>query len=157
LEAKFSAKYAVATALFNGEAGLSRFTNEAMRQPGLAEELRRVDIVEDAAQQSGNDIQMGEVRLRILDGADRELGRFVRSTIPGSPASPPSRAALGAKFAECLAVFERVHGETFPVLDSIAKVEEAAAWLPSGVSTERVSSLAAQANRTAERHEAQPF
>lgn len=146
LEAKFSAKYAVVTALFSGEAGLTRFTNEAMHRPGLTEELQRVEIVEDASQQSGNDIQMGEVRLRVHDGADRELGRFLRSTIPGSPASPPSRAELATKLAECLAVFERAHDGTFPALNFIENVKEAAVWLPSGGSTERAPAVAVQAS-----------
>lgn len=146
LEAKFSAKYAIATALFEGEAGLSKFTDEAVRRPDLAEELRRVEIVEDPAQQSGSDIQMGEIRLHILDSANRELGRFVRSTIPGSPASPPSRDALATKLAECLAVFGRAHGETFPALNSIAKVKEAAVWLSGGVSAGSMSSFRVQAS-----------
>lgn len=144
LEAKFSAKYALATALFDGASGLSSFTDEAARRPGLAEQLKRVEIVEDATQQGGHDLRAGEVRLRVLDGKGGELGRFALSAIPGSPASPPARAALATKLDECLAVFEQTYGRTLPVLDRVAKVTHVATWLPG--SAPATSTLTAQAS-----------
>lgn len=146
LEAKFSAKYAITTALFDGEAGLSKFTDDATRRPGLADALRRVEIVEDPAQQSGNNIHTGRVTLAVFDGEGRELGRFVRSTLPGSPDSPPTRDEFASKLTECFAAFALIHRDAFPALSSVADVGEVVAWLPISDPAGALAPVAAQAN-----------
>jgi 2-methylcitrate dehydratase PrpD len=125
LEAKFSAAYTLTIALADGAAPLASFTDDALRRPGLAELLERVTIDDDPAQQSGGDIEMGEVRLELIGPGGHSLGRFARRAIPGSPDEPPAQTAVGAKIADCL-----TYAPHFPILAVVAEHPALAAWLP---------------------------
>jgi 2-methylcitrate dehydratase PrpD len=129
LEAKFSAKYALAIALADGDASLARFTSAALRRRDLADLLERITIEDDPAQQSGGDIEFGEVRLDLIDRHGRQLGRFVRRTIPGAPDAPPARAEVARKIADCLASFHAERQTAFPILAAVAGCPDVAAWL----------------------------
>ncbi len=125
LAAKFSAKYCVAMALADGPPTLKTFSDAALRQPGLAALLERVGVVEDAQQQSGGDITFGTVRLELHDRGGGLIGRFERSAIPGSPDSPPERADVALKLADCLRQFDN----KFPPLDVVRDDPDIARWL----------------------------
>jgi 2-methylcitrate dehydratase PrpD len=129
LEAKFSAAYTLAIALAEGDASLGRFTDDALRRPGLAELLERVTIDDDPAQPSGGDIEYGEVRLELTAHDGRDLGRFVRRAIPGSPDAPPARDDVARKLADCLGGFNAAHGTAFPAALAVAGCADVAAWL----------------------------
>jgi 2-methylcitrate dehydratase PrpD len=120
LEAKFSAKYTLAIALADGDASLAHFTDGALGRADLPDLLRRITLVEDASQPSGGDIEMGEVRLEILDRDGRTVGSFARRAIPGSPDEPPPDDAVARKIAGCLSAFEARHGMPFPILSAVA-------------------------------------
>jgi 2-methylcitrate dehydratase PrpD len=130
LEAKFSAKYTVAIALADGDASLARFTDDAVRRPGLRALLERVSVEDDPAQPSGGDIEYGEVRLEILDRTGISRGRFTRRSIPGAPDAPPARDEVVRKIADCLGSFRAAHGVPFPVLAAVETHRDVAAWLP---------------------------
>ena len=128
LEAKFSAAYTLALALFHGKAGLREFADDAVRRPGLAALPGRVRVVDDPSQQSAGDIEMGEVRLRVFDRAGTTLGTFVRSTIPGSPDAPPEPAELRAKLDDCFAIFAQERNHLFPALARLATAASVTQW-----------------------------
>jgi 2-methylcitrate dehydratase PrpD len=129
LEAKFSAKYALAIALADGDASLARFTDRALQRPGLAELLERVTILDDPEQQSGGDIEMGEVRLEVVASNGERLGHFARRAIPGGPDAPPARNEVARKVEDCLRAFESERGRPFPIAAAIARHPDVAAWL----------------------------
>jgi 2-methylcitrate dehydratase PrpD len=115
LEAKFSAPYPFAAALFDGPPTLASFTDEAVHRPETAVLMDRVEVVEDTAQQSGGDIEFGRVELTVTmkSGA---VHQFDRAALPGSPLDPPQPDALQAKLGACLNVYESWSGRPFPIL-----------------------------------------
>ncbi|WP_161993516.1 MmgE/PrpD family protein [Muricoccus nepalensis] len=128
LEAKFSGPYAIAAALLDGPPGLRHFDGTA---PAAATRplLDRIELSDASALDSGGDITAGEVTMEVLDSAGAPVARFARRAIPGSPEDPPTRAAVAAKLAGCLAVFEKGFGRPFPLLPKVLAMPEVAAWL----------------------------
>lgn len=114
LQAKFSAEYCVAVALVRGAPTLADFTDAAVRDPAVRAVMERVTVVEDPAQPDGRDIEYGTMTLEIGDEAGSR--RFERRVLPGSPADPPTPAALAAKLAGCLDIFAEAEGRLFPML-----------------------------------------
>ncbi|MFC0389296.1 MmgE/PrpD family protein [Muricoccus vinaceus] len=131
LEAKFSGPYCIATALLDGAPGLRHFDETAPRAD-ILRLLDRIELSDASAQDSGGDITAGEVTMDVLDGAGERIARFSRQAIPGSPQDPPSRAAVAAKLAGCVAIFESDFGRSFPLLPKVLAMPEVAAWLMPG-------------------------
>jgi 2-methylcitrate dehydratase PrpD len=129
LAAKFSAKYALAIALADGDASLAQFTDRALQRPGLAEMLERVTVLDDADQPSGGDIEMGEVRLDIVAPNGERIEHFARRTIPGGPDAPPARDEVARKVEDCLHAFASERGRPFPIATAMAQHPDVAAWL----------------------------
>lgn len=129
LEAKFSGPYCIAAALMDGAPGLRHFDDVAPRRAEVLSLMERIDLSEDPSQDCGGDITLGQVAMEVLDPTGKPVGHFLRGSIPGSPQDPPSRAAVAAKLAGCLAIFESGYGQRFPVLAKVLSIPEAAAWL----------------------------
>ncbi|ARP97828.1 MmgE/PrpD family protein [Pseudorhodoplanes sinuspersici] len=131
LEAKFSAPYSIAVSLLDGLPTLDHFTDAAVASRGDVKAcMERIDVIQNAAQDSGGDIEFGHVTLDVIgsDGATRDS--FTRHAIPGSPDDPPSRADVIAKFQSVTAIFERAFSKPFPILQQAADIAEVRAWLP---------------------------
>ncbi|WP_050793749.1 MmgE/PrpD family protein [Streptomyces viridosporus] len=96
LEAKFSLEYTLAVALLTGDVRLADFTDEALRRPGVAELMARIELAErPPAAEPGHTV----VRLHTDDG--RVLVRDVHHS-RGDSHRPLSRAELAAKFHQCV-------------------------------------------------------
>src|SRR5918998_5640340 len=71
LQAKFSARYVLAVALTSGPPTLAHFEDDAVRREDIRRVLQRISVHEDEAQQSGGDIEYGQVSLDVVDRAGR--------------------------------------------------------------------------------------
>lgn len=95
LEAKFSLEYTLAVALLTGDVRLADFADEALRRPGVAELMARIELTErPPAAEPGHTV----VRLHTDDG--RVLVRDVHHS-RGDSHRPLSPAELAAKFHQC--------------------------------------------------------
>jgi len=131
LEAKFSAPYSIAVALLDGLPTLDHFTDAAVASRADVKAcMERIDVVQDATQDSGGDIEFGHVMLDVINSDGTSRDHFTRSAIPGSPEDPPSREDVVAKFESVTAIFQRAFGKPFPILQQAAGIAEARAWLP---------------------------
>ena len=100
LEAKFSAEYTVAVALWQGRLGLADFEDAAVARAGAW--MARVTVIEEPVPADGGQgLDHGEARLEVRYGNHVVEGRA--GPIPGSPARPATRAEMDAKIADCLA------------------------------------------------------
>ncbi|CAM5507350.1 MmgE/PrpD family protein [Streptomyces hirsutus] len=96
LEAKFSLEYTLAVALLTGNVLLGDFTDEALKRPGVAELMARIELAErPPAEEPGHTV----VRLHTEDG--RLLVRDVHHS-RGDSHRPLSSAELAAKFHQCV-------------------------------------------------------
>ena len=129
LEAKFSAPYSIAVALLDGLPTLDHFTDAATSRADVTACMERITVVQDAAQESGGDIEFGAVTLDVIDGAGQSCGSFSRRAIPGSPDDPPSAADVLAKFQTSTAIFQRAFGTPFPILQQATAIAEVRPWL----------------------------
>jgi len=103
LEAKFCARYIVATALQRGDVGLADFTDEAVTNTARNGLMQRIRI-EPTPSQPGDNLEAGEVVVALESGNAEARSRFY----PGSPRLPPTSAQRNAKIADCLTVYARV-------------------------------------------------
>src|SRR5690606_7449530 len=111
MQARFSATYPFAVALLRGTPTLADFTDDAVGDSAVAAVIDRVDVVEDAGQPSGGDIEFGQVSLEIRTPSGSAT--FARAVLPGSPLDPPTPGALRDKLAGCLEIYERWSGRPF--------------------------------------------
>lgn len=137
LEAKFSASFATAIALFDGQPTLASFSDAAVTRPELESAMARLTIEEDASQPSEGDISYGFVRMQLFDAGHLIADRS-RSAIPGSPDDPVTPAQFRSKAAACLARYEAIVGEPLPLIEKLSGMPEAARWLESEPSATRV-------------------
>jgi 2-methylcitrate dehydratase PrpD len=100
LEAKFSAQYAVARAISDGQLGLGTFTDAAVRDPDITKLAARVymnvDEEIDRAWKSGS--RPVKLRAELTDG--RVIEKLVAIS-KGNPEVPLSADELVAKFRDC--------------------------------------------------------
>ena len=129
MQAKFSARYALAVALTDGAPTLAHFEDDALRRGDIRRTMERISVLEDEAQQSGGDIEHGRVTLEVVDGAGRPLGSFTREAIPGSPREQPDASMLATKMSDCLGLFQREFGNPMPGLDLCRTIPEVRPWL----------------------------
>jgi 2-methylcitrate dehydratase PrpD len=100
LEGKFSMRYAIAAALFDGRLGLDSFTDGAVRRPEVRELMARVEWAEDPRIEGGdNPIEGGWVEVEVDAGGER-LRRRVEVPL-GAPGRPLDSDGLAAKFLDC--------------------------------------------------------
>lgn len=101
LEAKFSAPYIVATALLDGQVGVSEFTNAALQDPARRTLLEHVVLREAEVPPRGTPewrTGYAVVNATLVDGTHVSS----RCDAPrGHPSNPPSEAEVWAKFADC--------------------------------------------------------
>ena len=129
LEAKFSGHHTVAIALLDGAPKMTHFTDEDARRSDLAHIRHRVTITQSGGDPAHAELTSGSVSLTVRKGSE-VVGRFERSSLPGSPDDPPSSEAVRYKIADCLGVFERRFGRPLPILPRLTSIPEVAEWLP---------------------------
>src|SRR5699024_4583200 len=103
LAAKFSAPYAVATALADGYVDLSSFEDEAVQRRAVQSALHKVHVVEDSriAAEHGADVARAPVTVEL----EMHTGAVFRETVtalPGSPQDALSDDDLCRKWLDCL-------------------------------------------------------
>lgn len=102
LEAKFSAEYVVAAALFDGRLGLDTYTDAAVSRPEIQALVERVDVTEQRVPPLGPaewDQAYAVIRLELADGSVRKT----RVDVPrGDCRAPLSDAELEAKLKDCV-------------------------------------------------------
>lgn len=136
-QARFSAPYTVAAMLVDGSCGPQHFQSAPSARPDIMAMAARVQVTEDAQQQSGGDIRFGTVTLEVRrDG--RNLSSFSRQAIPGTPEDPPDTEALRSKIRDCLSGFAAHGGQPLPILAGLHAMTDVAVWLP-GASTPNLS------------------
>ena len=155
LEAKFSAEYTVAVALWRGAVSLSDFEDEAVEAPEAAQRMARVRVIEEAPGNDGIvDLEHGSARLSVaLGGA--VVARGEAGASPGSPARPATEAEMAAKIADCLARYSASGGRTLSpedFMDSLRRQLEPGA---PGASAVRLT-LSPPANSPPERRRVTP-
>ena len=91
LEGKFSVYHAVAVALVRGRVGLKEFSDEAVRDPFIADLRRKVTLEIDKS------IAEDQVRIAISMADGQQFGKYVERCV-GSMKNPMSDAQLAAKF-----------------------------------------------------------
>lgn len=91
--------YVVATALVHGSVPLSAFEGEALDDPRLREELRRVSWVPTKEHDRHGAIEPGHVVIRFADG--QVVERAVDIAL-GHPSNPMPRERFQAKITDCL-------------------------------------------------------
>jgi 2-methylcitrate dehydratase PrpD len=102
LEAKFSGEFSAAAALVDGRVGISTFTDERVRDPGIRGLMSRIRMTVDSDIPGELERHMWtRVTLRLTDGRTLSIGP---RPVPGHPANPMTREALLDKFTECAAI-----------------------------------------------------
>jgi len=98
LQAKFSLAYCLASALLDGQVGLTTFSDAALQRPQVRALMAKVRTVEEDAEGHGTSSGWAEVGIRLKNG--RERWRRVENP-RGSPQRPLSWDELVAKFNDC--------------------------------------------------------
>jgi 2-methylcitrate dehydratase PrpD len=102
LEAKFSAEYTVAVALWQGSLELADFEDAAVARPEAAARMSRVRVIEEPVPAEGSQgLEHGVARLAV-SVAGQLVATGEAGPIPGSPARPATRQEMAAKIADCL-------------------------------------------------------
>lgn len=100
LEAKFSAEFAVATAIVTGRLGLQELDDAHVDDPAIRELIGKITVRPDEREDPDTGYApVDEVCIEMADGSC--LSQRVDAT-PGSPASPLSPQELRGKFDACL-------------------------------------------------------
>jgi len=99
VNAQFNIRYCVANALLRGNSRLDHFEEEAIRDPGLLELTRRVDVIMDPAMETRGHTPV-DMRVQLKDG--REFFRQL-DIAPGFPGNPLSHEEHEARFRDCIA------------------------------------------------------
>ncbi|MDR1386328.1 MAG: MmgE/PrpD family protein [Propionibacteriaceae bacterium] len=98
LQGKFSAEYAVAAALLDGQVTLDTFTDRAVNRPAAQALLRKVVLRESPCPPFGGpQLTTGYATVEVE--AD---GQVLRGRADAAPELPPTRPVLTAKLAGCL-------------------------------------------------------
>jgi 2-methylcitrate dehydratase PrpD len=98
VHAQFSASYSFSRAIADGRVDLRSFERPAIGDPRVARFAARVRTVEDS-EIDPQAIEPARVRLRMVDGSQREL---FSDSMPGSPRKPMTDSEFIAKFNDCL-------------------------------------------------------
>ncbi len=108
LEGKFSATYACAAPLLDGQVTLETFTDAAVTRPEIAALYDRIEVVEDPACNESDKSkggvgdapgEIGYVEVTATTPGERRTVRVYAPT--GSPQHPMTWAEIEAKFADC--------------------------------------------------------
>jgi len=123
-EAKFCATYVLSVALLSGDVRLSDFSETAIHRPEVRALMERITVVDD--RDSGRphvSLEYGQVDLALdfRDGSRVDAAAFV---FPGSPEAPPTTEQMGAKIADCAAIFSRQSGVELGIGDIRSRVME---------------------------------
>lgn len=115
LEAKFCARYIVATALLQDSVTFADFTDEAIQRRDQRALMERIVVI--GSPDSPNDtLEAGEVVLS--EFSDRTLQRSIRvEPYPGSARAPATDAQRNAKLSDCLDAYTRAGGERLELSD----------------------------------------
>ena len=99
LEAKFSLPFSAAVAVLERRAGLEQYTDEKVRDPAIADMMRKVEFSRNAAlEKNGRDHPRANIQIRLRDGTSHGG----ETTLPkGHPLNPLSRRELEEKMREC--------------------------------------------------------
>jgi 2-methylcitrate dehydratase PrpD len=123
LEAKFSAEYTVAVALWQGSIGLADFEDAAVARPEAAARMACVQVIEEPVPADGSQgLEHGTARLAVaVEG--RIVATGEAGPIPGSPARPATRPEMEAKIADCLARYATAGGQVVASADFMARLD----------------------------------
>jgi 2-methylcitrate dehydratase PrpD len=141
-EGKFSPRFPVVVALADGPPTIAHFSDEVTRRADIVSIGKRLEILEDRAQQANGDMEFGTATLEIRS-AGRERGMFERRFLPGSPEDPPSADALAVKFRDCAQRFGETCGKPFPAFAAAMKIAETRRWLEPLTDARRPQALPA--------------
>jgi 2-methylcitrate dehydratase PrpD len=107
LQGKFSLEYAAAAALLDHYPGFASFTDQAVRRDAAR---RLAGLVETKLEPGGDGLLDGEFEAEVHLG-DGTVRRVRQQFPPGSPARPPTGAALRAKLDDCVGDLDTVPAE----------------------------------------------
>ncbi|MFT5172675.1 MAG: 2-methylcitrate dehydratase PrpD [Gammaproteobacteria bacterium] len=99
VHAQFSAAYAFARALTDGEISLESYRPESLVDPQVVALAQRIEVVTDP-QVDDSALAPARVEVRRFDGS---IEQHARTQVRGSPAEPMSEADVMRKFYTCLA------------------------------------------------------
>jgi 2-methylcitrate dehydratase PrpD len=125
LEGKFSAPYACAAALLDGQVTLGTFTDEAVLRPQIAALYPRIEVREDPAC-LGETPATGDVNDGYVEVTATAAGRTtaVRVHAPsGSPEHPMGWAEIAAKFMACCEWVRMDSGESDALLAALRHID----------------------------------
>lgn len=127
LEGKFSAPYACAAALLDGQVTLSTFTDAAVTRPQIAALYPLIEVREDPAcvpdGPPTGDVNDGYVEVTATTAAGRTAA--VRVDAPsGSPEHPMGWDEIAAKFAACCESVRMDPAESDQLLAALRHIEE---------------------------------
>jgi 2-methylcitrate dehydratase PrpD len=98
MEARFSLKYAVASALARGSVRLSAFEPSQLEDPVTRELMRRIDVTVDPELDAAFPAQRAaRIAIQTRDG---RRGKYLQATRKGDPEAPLSDAELDQKYLE---------------------------------------------------------
>ena len=129
LQAKFSARHAVAVTLLEGAPRIEHFTDGSIHRADIRTVADRIEISEDAAHPSGG-LSKGYARIIVSRGGEL-IADVERTALPGSPQDPPPTDALSAKIDDCLSTFRAAYGRAFAPWRQMSAVAGFGAWSPS--------------------------
>ncbi|HWK50687.1 MAG TPA: MmgE/PrpD family protein, partial [Steroidobacter sp.] len=116
LEAKFCARYIVATALLRGAVTFADFTDEAIQQRDRRALMERVVVTGSPDTSAHDTLEAGEVVLNEFIGDT--LQRSIRiEAYPGSARAPATDAQRDAKLIDCLDVYSRAAGKNLSLAE----------------------------------------
>ncbi|MBL8268067.1 MAG: MmgE/PrpD family protein, partial [Steroidobacter sp.] len=122
LEAKFCARYIVATALLQGSISSADFTDEASQRREHRALMEHIVIV-GSPDSPTDTLEAGEVVLNEISGDSRQRSVRVQA-YPGSGRSPATEAQRAAKITDCLEVYHRSGGSRLTLADFRAMVSQ---------------------------------
>lgn len=121
LQAKFSMRYAIASALFYGGAGLGEYTNEKVADPQIQEFMRKIYVSVDNEFKRLGFIGTSPVKIKItLENGEILNGKCLLAK--GNPQNPLSTDEMASKFYECTKDL-RENKRLFETLNELEKCE----------------------------------
>ena len=123
-EAMYSMTHAIAAAIVYGKAGIREFSEEAVRDPDVAQMRKRVQPAQHpdfVGVADGHDAPASQVTIQLKDG--RTFGGFRRRPRAYPGGEPLTRSALLDKFRDCAA--SRLSGDRAQeVIDTVDALED---------------------------------
>lgn len=123
LEAKFCARYIVATALLRGAVTFADFTDEAIQQRDRRALMERIEVIGSPDTSAQDTLEAGVVVINEFTGD--ALQRSIRiDAYPGSARAPATDAQRDAKITDCLDVYSRASGNNLTLAEFRAMVAQ---------------------------------